>query len=139
VAIGQLKADSKFYHGLNSDSSYIKSLPVDLTMPLLRRGQERYQIYCTPCHGAVGDGKGIVTRYEYPLPPTSFHDERLRLMSNGEIFSAMSNGVRNMPSYKHQINVDDRWAIVGYLRALQRSQHAKRSDIPEEVLSELDQ
>ena len=94
---------------------------------LEHRGQERFNIYCTPCHGRTGDGQGMVvvrsrtSGYQFPLPPT-FHQDRLRHAPDGQIFATITNGVRNMPSYASQIPVYDRWAIVSYLRALQLSQ-----------------
>jgi mono/diheme cytochrome c family protein len=94
---------------------------------LVRRGQERYEIYCTPCHGRTGDGQGIVVvrassaGYTFPPPPT-FHQDRIRHMPDGQLFATISNGVRNMPSYAAQIPVQDRWAIVAYVRALELSQ-----------------
>jgi len=137
VASGKLNENSEFYLGVQANGKYVAGLSVPMTAALLKRGQERYRIYCSPCHGAIGNGQGIVTKYEYPIPPTSFHDDRLRTMSGGEIFNAISNGVRNMPAYKHQVKVPDRWAIVAYVRALQRSQNAGKKDVPAEILSEL--
>jgi mono/diheme cytochrome c family protein len=84
----------------------------------------------------VGDGRGILVKKGY-LPPPSFHIDRIRAMPDGQIYDVITNGVRNMPSYRQQINPDDRWAIVGYMRALQRSQNAAKSDIPEEMRDEL--
>ena len=101
-------------------------------MQLLKRGQERFNIYCAPCHGQTGDGQGIVVQRGY-LPPPSYHQDRLRKMPDGYIFDVITNGVRNMPSYRHQVPVADRWAIVSYLRALQRSQNATINDIPPEM------
>ncbi len=91
---------------------------------LLTRGQERYGIYCTPCHGQLGNGEGMVVRRGMLKPP-SFHDERLRHAPDGQIFATISNGIRNMPAYKSQVPVNDRWAIVAYLRALQANIAAK--------------
>lgn len=92
---------------------------------LLARGQERYDIYCTPCHDGTGSGKGtVVTRAAapwQPAPPT-FHDDRIRHMPDGQLFATISNGVRMMPAYGAQIPAQDRWAIVAYVRALQLSQ-----------------
>lgn len=98
-------------------------------MQLLQRGQERFNIYCSPCHGKTGDGKGIIVQRGM-LPPPSFHEARLLQAPDGHFFDVISNGIRNMPTYRHQIPVSDRWAIVAYLRALQRSQNATINDIP---------
>jgi mono/diheme cytochrome c family protein len=110
----------------------VNKMPVKLTSILLERGQKRYNIYCTPCHGLTGSGQGIVIKRGF-LPPPSFHLDRLRDIEDGHIFDVISKGIRNMPSYSYQIPVADRWAIVGYFRALQRSQNATLKDIPEDV------
>jgi mono/diheme cytochrome c family protein len=93
----------------------------------LARGQDRYNIYCAVCHSLSGDGKGMVSRRAASLGAaglvaTSFHDDRLRHIPDGQLYATITNGVRNMPSYAHNIPVDDRWAIVHYVRALQLSQ-----------------
>ena len=93
----------------------------------IARGQERYSVYCVPCHSISGDGKGIVSRRALRLGASglvapTFHDDRLRHIPDGQLFATITNGVRNMPSYAHNIPVDDRWAIVQYVRALQLSQ-----------------
>lgn len=91
--------------------------------PMLARGQERYDIYCSPCHGLSGAGDGMVpARAGGPIKPPTLHDDRLRHAPDGQIFATITNGVRNMPPYEHAIPVDDRWAIVSYVRALQISQ-----------------
>jgi len=94
---------------------------------LLTRGQDRYNIYCAPCHGISGDGKGMVSRRALALGASglvapTFHDDRLRHIPDGQLYATITNGVRNMPSYAHNIPVKDRWAIVQYVRALQLSQ-----------------
>jgi len=132
VARGNLREDNIFYTGAVVDSQYVKKNPVVINMQLLKRGRERYDIYCSPCHSRVGDGRGIMVTRGY-VPPPSFHDDRLRGMPDGQIFDVITNGVRNMPSYRHQIIPDDRWAIVAYLRALQRSHNAGLEDIPVEL------
>ncbi len=130
VAQGFLKEDDAFYLGKTPGGEYVKKSPVPFTRSLLDRGQERFNIYCSTCHGLLGDGKGPIMNYEYPIPPTSYHDDRLRNIPDGELFNVISNGIRNMPAHKDQIPVLDRWAIVGYVRALQKSQHAQLTDIP---------
>ena len=90
---------------------------------MIERGQDRYSIYCRPCHDDTGSGQGaVVTRAAWQPPPPSFHQERLRQMPDGQLFATISHGVRNMPSYGASIPVNDRWAIVSYVRALQLSQ-----------------
>jgi mono/diheme cytochrome c family protein len=137
VARGFLKTDKPYYTGRYEDSSFVQTNPVALTMEIMNRGEERFNIYCAPCHSKLGDGKGIVTKYNYPIPPTSFHQDRIRQMPDGQLFEIISQGIRNMPSYRHQIPVKDRWAIIHYIRALQRSQHATLSDIPANQRSQL--
>lgn len=91
---------------------------------LTLRGQSRYGIYCTPCHDGIGNGKGLVVRRaaNQAFQPPSFHDDRLRAMSDGQLFQTITYGANNMPPYGPQLPVDDRWAIVAYVRALQLSQ-----------------
>lgn len=131
VARGYLREDTEFYEGKNTKGDFIEKAPVVFDMNTLERGQERYNIYCSPCHSRVGDGRGIMVNKGY-LPPPSFHIDRIREMPDGQIYDVITNGIRNMPSYRHQIFPDDRWAIVGYVRALQRSRNATMDDIPEE-------
>jgi mono/diheme cytochrome c family protein len=113
--------------------SWIMEVPAPLiernggSAEFLARGQERYDIYCAVCHSISGDGKGMVSRRATALGATglvapTFHDDRLRGIPDGQLFATITNGVRNMPSYAHNIPVDDRWAIVHYVRALQLSQ-----------------
>lgn len=136
VPSGWLGDNTEYSLGRTADGQLVQRMPVQVTMPLLQRGQERFNIYCSPCHSRVGDGQGIVVKRGY-LPPPTFHDERLRTVADGHIFDVITRGVRNMPSYAHQIPVDDRWAIVAYFRALQRSRNAAAGDVPAEVLREL--
>ena len=132
VAQGFLRDDDTYYLGIEADGSFVKKAPIEYDMLLLKRGRERYDIYCSPCHSRIGDGRGIMVSRGY-LPPPTFHSDRIRNVPDGEIFNVITHGVRNMPAYAHQINVDDRWAIVCYLRALQRSQSAGLEDVPEEL------
>lgn len=137
VARGELRANTVLYAGKHADGSLVTTSPLSVTMPLLKRGQERFNIYCAPCHGGAGDGQGIITKYNYPIPPTNLHEQRLRDAADGHFFDVISNGIRNMPSYAHQIAVEDRWAIVSYVRALQLTQNATLADIPEDVQARL--
>jgi len=132
VARGDLRDDDAYYRGMDANGKPIKKIPVPVTMQLLKRGQERFNIYCSPCHSRVGDGKGMVVKKGF-LPPPSFHTDLLRSYPDGHVFDVISHGIRNMPAYGPQIPVADRWAIVAYFRALQRSQHAKIEDLPEEI------
>lgn len=133
VARGQLREDVEYFTGKDISGKLVRTSPVRTTMEVLRRGKERYDIFCSPCHSRVGDGKGIVATRGLQPAPTSLHDDRLRSIEDGHLFDVMTNGVRTMPSYRAQISTDDRWAIVAYLRALQRSQHARKNDIPEDI------
>jgi len=136
LAMGDLRADQAYYLGKNADGSAVTKAPVEITLDLLKRGQERYNIYCAPCHDRTGAGQGIVTKKGF-LPPPSFHLDRLREAPDGHLYDVITNGIRNMPPYNHQVQVHDRWAIVAYVRALQRSQNARISDIPEEMINQL--
>jgi mono/diheme cytochrome c family protein len=103
--------------------------PLPVTRELLRRGQERFSIYCAVCHGADGHGSGIIVRRGFP-PPPSFHDERLRREPLGHFFEVITHGYGVMYSYADRVTPRDRWAIIAYIRALQRSQHATLADVP---------
>ena len=136
VARGNLRDDAVYYTGKDERGNLIAQSPLATDMNLLLRGQERYTIYCAPCHGAIGDGRGIVVQRGY-LPPPSYHTDVLRKQADGHFFDVMTNGIRNMASYKNQVNVNDRWAIVAYIRALQRSQNAGLADVPQEMRKDL--
>ena len=104
-------------------------LPFNATMATLERGRERYQIQCAVCHGATGGGKGIATKYGL-VGVASFNQQRIREMNDGEIYNTIVNGKNSMLGYGSVIQVPDRWAIVAYIRALQRSQNATINDVP---------
>jgi len=128
VARGELHADAALYTG-KTGGRLVEKLPVPLTADLLARGRERYDIYCSPCHDRVGTGKGMIVRRGYREPP-SLHIERLRQAPAGHFFDVMTSGFGAMPAYARQVAVRDRWAIVAYIRALQRSQRATLADVP---------
>lgn len=129
VARGHLKDDPLLYTGkIAGVAAGAFPFPVDLDV--MRRGQERYQIHCTPCHGQVGRGDGMVARRGLRKPPPSFHDPELRSKPAGHYFDAITNGFGAMQDYSAQIAVKDRWAIVAYVRALQLSQRASLEDVP---------
>jgi len=107
------------------------TFPVPVTEELLARGRERFDIYCTPCHGYTGDGDGMVVRRGFPRPP-SYHSEQLRNMPVGQFYNVISHGFGRMPEYGTQVPPMDRWAIVAYIRALQLSQHAPLAELPVE-------
>jgi len=112
------------------------SFPLPVTAELLHRGQERYGIFCTPCHGAQGDGNGMIVMRGMKHPP-SYHEGRLRQVTNGYFFDVITNGFGAMLNYSAQIPVRDRWAIVAYVRALQLSRNAKVSELPADVRERL--
>lgn len=134
IARGELRNNPRYYQGINPDSSFVEDIPVEVTRSFLYRGQRQYNIYCAPCHGLTGDGNGIIIagRYGY-VPAPSYHQDRIRNLTDGELYSAIANGIRTMPSYAHQVGARDRWAIVSYIRALQRSQN-----VPEEEIQQYD-
>ena len=103
--------------------------PLPRTAVTFRRGRERYDIYCAPCHDRAGTGNGMIVERGFKQPPT-FHDDRLRAAADGYLFETMTEGFGVMPSYAAQIPVDDRWAIAAWMRVLQRSQHATLDDVP---------
>ncbi len=140
VARGQLNEDDHYYRGI-SNGQWAATFPpqVALTMDLLQRGRERFNIYCQPCHGLAGYGDGMVNKRAMELmnlgvngttwvQPKSIHEQQIREQPVGQYFNTITNGVRNMPAYGPQIPVADRWAIVAYVRALQRSQNARPDD-----------
>jgi cbb3-type cytochrome c oxidase subunit III len=108
------------------------SFPLPVNQELLERGENRYKIFCTPCHGLQGDGNGMVVLRGMKHPP-SYHEDRLRQVSNGYIYDVITNGFGAMLSYSAQIPPRDRWAIVAYVRALQLSRNAKVADLPPDV------
>ena len=138
VARGLLREDVEFHTGRRADGSYVEIMPVRFTVDLAQRGRERFNIFCAVCHGEAGDGQGIVMAGGYGFAPIGFHNDRLRIIEDGYLYDVIARGVRTMPGYAQQIPVADRWAIVAYVRALQRSQNAGAGDVPSDVLSNLD-
>jgi cytochrome c5 len=112
------------------------AFPLPLTAELLQRGEQRYGIYCTPCHGIQGDGMGMVAMRGMKHPP-SYHEERLRNVPNGYLYDVITNGFGAMYGYSAQISPRDRWAIVAYLRALQLSRNAPVGQLPAELREKL--
>lgn len=135
VARGQVRLDEPLYTGTIA-GKLADTLPFPVTRPLLERGQERYNIYCTPCHDHVGNGAGMVVRRGFRRPP-SFHMDRLREAPVGHFFDVMTHGFGAMPDYAAQVTPRDRWAIAAYIRALQLSQHATLADVPAHVRQQL--
>ena len=131
VARGQLREDAALFAGKNG-TAFVARVPVAVTPDLVKRGRQRYDIYCAPCHGAAGRGDGIVVRRGFRAP-SSFHVDRLRAQPDGYFFDVITNGFGQMPDYASQVPVADRWAIVAYLRALQLSQHVRFASLPPEM------
>jgi len=132
VARGFLREDTLYYTGLTADGSFLTQNPEPLSAALLARGQARFDIYCSPCHSRIGDGRGMIVQRGFKQP-ASFHDPRLRETPDGYFFDVMTNGFGQMPSYASQVPPADRWAIVAYIRALQLSQN-----VPSETLGAQD-
>ena len=128
VARGQLNEDAYYYTG-KVGNNYATELPIPVNEQVLRRGQERYNIYCSPCHSEIGDGNGMIVQRGLKKPP-SYHTERLRTAPVGHFYDVITHGFGAMGDYSAQISVEDRWAIVAYIRALQLSQNATRADLP---------
>jgi cytochrome c553 len=127
VARGQLHEDAYFYTGLQGGKEG-DAMPFPVTMEVLERGQERYNIYCTPCHSRVGNGVGMIVQRGYSKAG-NFHTARLQAAPLGHFFNVITNGYGSMPDYAAQLQPQDRWAVVAYIRALQLSQNAKPSDV----------
>jgi len=128
VARGQLNDDTYFYTGKmgNNPGDY---MPFPVNEQVLARGEQRFNIYCAPCHSRLGDGNGTIVQRGFRRPP-SYHDERLRKAPLGYFFDVMTNGFGAMSDYRAQISPRDRWSIVAYIRALQLSQRAAIGDVP---------
>ena len=128
VARGFLRADTLLYTG-KVDGKLAETFPFAVTTEVMTRGLERYNIFCSPCHSRTGEGDGLVVRRGYRRPP-SFHDERLRTIAAGHFFDVITKGFGAMPDYAAQIPVEDRWAIVAYVRAIQRSHQSTLANVP---------
>jgi mono/diheme cytochrome c family protein len=133
-----LAADAALYQGKNAAGEWLHGFPpaVKVDARFMARGQDRYTIYCAPCHGALGDGNGITKQYGMGATP-SYHDARLRQMAEGELYNTITNGKGNMLSYADKITPEDRWAVIAYVRALQRAQNGTAADVPPSHQSEL--
>ena len=123
IAIDGLREDAAFFTGKGADGQFVATIPVPQNDALLQRGQQRYVIYCQPCHDARGEGKGILFQ-RGNVPTASFHDEKILKYPDGQIFDVITNGMGLMPSYKWPIPASDRWAIIAYIRELERKRPA---------------
>lgn len=136
VARGTLREDELLYTG-KMNGQLADVLPMELNQQLLDRGEERYNIYCSMCHGSTGTGDGMIVRRGYKRPP-SFHDASLKTAKIGHFYDVMTNGYGVMPSYAAQVPVQDRWAIAAYVRALQLTRSATVGDVPPSELAKLE-
>ena len=131
VARGHLPHNTPFETG-RADGDEVDTLPLPVSADLMARGEERYNIYCAPCHSRVGTGQGMIVQRGYPRPP-SFHNPRLRQAPIGHFFVVITDGFGRMPAYGWMVPPHDRWAIAAYIRALQYSQYAPVADLPAET------
>lgn len=138
IARGHLNDDVAFYTGKGPDGKFVDDFPFPVTKDVILRGEDRFNIYCAPCHSRLGDGNGKIPSRGFRHPPT-YHQDRLRKVENGYIFDVITNGFGVMPDYAAQVQPSDRWAIVAYIRALQLSENATINDVPEQDRARLDQ
>jgi mono/diheme cytochrome c family protein len=134
VARGYAKLDDAFYEGV-ADGKYVPN-PLPMNAETLARGRERFDVYCSPCHDRTGSGRGIVAQRATWLAQ-NLTDPRIRSMPDGEIFDTITHGKRSMPAYRYQIGEHDRWAIIAYVRALQRASAGTLNDVPPELRNQL--
>ena len=122
VARGDIVEDSYYSTGKVNDK-FVTGFPVQLQVDsqFMRTGQKQFNVYCAPCHSRTGDGKGLVGE-KLQVVPTSIHDDYIANLPNGHFFDVISDGIRTMPGYKHQLSIKDRWAVIAYIRALQLNQ-----------------
>ena len=137
IARGQLREDTVLYTGLNPDDTMATQLPMPVDRKLLERGRQKFNTFCSPCHDRAGSGLGMIVRRGFKQP-SSFHDERLRQQPVGYFYGVISNGFGDMSSYASQIQPEDRWAVVAYLRALQWSQNVSLDTLPADVRSQIE-
>lgn len=136
VARGHLREDMAYFTGKNEAGEFVSTFPMEVTREVLRRGQERFTIFCTPCHGRTGEGDGMIVQRGYKAP-VSYHESWVRFMPVGFYVNAIHQGYGVMPSYASQVPAADRWAIVAYIRALQASRNVPVSALTAEQRDEL--
>jgi mono/diheme cytochrome c family protein len=136
VAQDQWVEEGKVETGKEDDGKPTAKIPLEVTSELLERGQQRFNIFCSHCHGKAGHADGMVVQRGFPKPP-SYHIDRLRDAPDGHLFAVITDGFGKMPSLRARITPRDRWAIVSYIRALQLSQHASEKDLPEDERKKL--
>jgi mono/diheme cytochrome c family protein len=137
VARGHLDDDVALYTGMGPDGKPVDTFPFPVTKEVMQRGQQRYDVYCSPCHDRTGSGNGMIVQRGYAKPP-SYYSDRVRQLANGAIFDTITRGFGAMPDYAAQVPARDRWAIVAYVRALEVSQSATLDDAPPAERSKLE-
>ncbi len=137
VPRGFLREDKAFYTGKGPDGQLLDTIPVKVDKALLLRGQDRFNVYCSPCHGKTGDGNGMIVQRGFKQP-TSYHTDRLRAQPVGYFYDVITNGFGAMQDYSAQVAPADRWAVAAYIRALQFSRHAGEADVPPDARGSLD-
>jgi mono/diheme cytochrome c family protein len=136
IARGQLHLNQVLFTGFSGDAP-ARNFPFAITADDLLRGQERFNIFCSPCHSELGDGNGIVVRRGF-RQARNFHTEQMRNAPSGHFFDVITNGFGAMPSYAYRIEPEDRWRIIAYIRALQLSQNATPEDVPADARAALE-
>lgn len=136
VARGLLKDDDAYFRGIVSEQ-YVGKNPVPVNRELLKAGQQKYNTYCAPCHDRTGSGRGIVPTRTLGWLPANLIEDRVHGLADGELYDVITNGRRTMNGYKYQTTERERWAIVAYLRALQRAQRGTMDDVPADLRAEV--
>ena len=137
VARGQLRSNDHLYRG-KLDNKTAETFPFEVTPQVLKRGEERYNIYCSVCHDRLGYGQGMVVQRGFKTPP-AFHEERLQKAPVGYFFEVMTQGFGEMAPYAAEVTPEDRWAIAAWIRTLQESQNVPSSEIPASILKQLEE
>jgi hypothetical protein len=137
LPFGIPEEDDVYFTGLTEDGMFVETMPVEISLEMLERGRERYDIFCAPCHGLDGYGQGMIVQRGFPAPQ-SFHIDRIRQAPDGHIYSAIANGFGRMFAYDYRIPPADRWAITAYVRVLQFSQQASMDQLPPDEQIEME-
>lgn len=138
VARGHLLEENVFNTGMQADGLYVGKSPVEITPAVLAEGEWRFNTYCAPCHDRTGLGKGMIPQHFVAWQPADLTEQRLVEAADGDLFNVITFGRRTMPPYGAQNRPSERWAIIAYLRVLQRAQHGKPADVPESAVAGLE-
>ncbi len=136
--LGEFTAGTDYYNTGKMGDQWGTGIPLPATADLVERGKKFYTIYCSACHGATGQGNGITSKYGL-LGIANYHQDKYRQMADGQIFNTITNGYNSMMAYGDKVTVKDRWAVVAYVRALQRTQFAKLADVPDDQRQALEE